>query len=190
MDISPVGLDLFIPRDVNRYNATNMNIPWDIWLSDASMIKKSNIWIIALACVLLSVFVTSALADDAPQAPPAGAGPGGDMSGLLENLTAKGYDVTEIQAAIDKGDKDSAKTLLDKFFEAHPDAKPQMPAMDADRLKKMVDDLATKGNDVSQIKTALDGGDIATAQKLLDEFFKAHSDARPTLPADGKKPAQ
>lgn len=154
------------------------------------MIKKSNIWIIALACVLLSVFVASALADDAPQAPPAGGGPGGDMSGLLKNLTAKGYDVTEIQAAIDKGDKDSAKTLLDKFFEAHPDAKPQMPAMDADHLKKMVDELATKGNDVSQIKAALDGGDTTTAQKLLDEFFKAHPDARPTPPADGKKPAQ
>ena len=167
-----------------------MNIPWDIWLSDVSMIKKSNIWIITLACILLSVFVASVLADDAPQAPPQGGGPGGDMSGLLKNLTAKGYDVTEIQSAIDKGDKDSAKTLLDKFYEAHPDAKPTMPAMDADHLKKMVDELATKGNDVSQIKTALDGGDTATAQKLLDEFFKAHPDARPTPPADGQKPAQ
>ncbi len=154
------------------------------------MSKQSNMWIIALACIVLSVFVASAVAEEAPQAPPAGGGAGGDMSGLLKNLTEKGFDVSDIQAAIDKGDKDTAKTLLDKFFEAHPDAKPQMQPMDADHMKKIVDELASKGSDVSQIKAALDSGDTTSAQKLLDDFFKAHPDARPTPPADGKKPAQ
>ncbi|MDD1730374.1 MAG: hypothetical protein LUQ50_15070 [Methanospirillum sp.] len=152
------------------------------------MSKRSNIWIIAMACIVLSVLVASVYAEDAaPQAPPQGAGPG-DMSGLLKNLTEKGFDVTEIQAAEEKGDKDSAKALLDKFFEAHPEAKPQMPPMDADRMKKIVSDLASKGSDVSAIQTALDGGDSTTAQKLLDDFFKEHPDARPTPPADGQKP--
>ena len=156
------------------------------------MSKKSNIFFIALACtVLLSVFVSCVSAADAPtQAPPNGGPDGGDMSGLLKNLTEKGFDVTAIQTAIDSGDKDSAKTLLDKFFTEHPDAKPQMPAMDADHLKTMVSDLASKGNDVTKIQAALDSGDTTGAQTLLDEFFKAHPDARPTPPADGQKPAQ
>jgi len=154
------------------------------------MSNKSNIWIIALACVLLSVFVASALADDTPQAPPADGGPGGDMSGLLKSLTEKGFDVSEIQVAEDSGDKDNAKILLDKFFEVHPEAKPEMPTMDAEHLSKIVDELASKGDDVTQIKAAIDSGDTEGAQKLLDEFFKANPDARPTPPADGQAPAQ
>ncbi len=154
------------------------------------MSKKSNIWTIALACLVFSVFVACAVAEDTPQAPPEGGGPGGDISGLLKNLTEKGFDVSEIQAAFDKDDKDTAKTLLDKFFEAHPDAKPQMRLMDADHMKKIVEDLASKGSDVSQIKTALDSGDTTSAQKLLDDFFKAHPETRPTPPADGQKPTQ
>jgi len=153
------------------------------------MSKRSNIWIIALICLMFNVFVACSVAEETPKTPPVGAGPG-DISGFLKNLTEKGYDISEIQAAIDKGDKDSVKTLLDKFFEAHPEAKPQRPAMTAEQLKKTVDDLASKGNDVAQIKAAVDSGDTTTAQKLLDEFFTAHPDSRQTPPADGQKPPQ
>ena len=152
------------------------------------MSKRSNIRIIAMACIMISVLTASVYAEDAaPQAPPQGAGPG-DMSGLLKNLTERGFDVTDIQAAEEKGDKDSAKALLNKFIETHPEAKPQMPPMDADRLKKIVANLASKGNDVAAIQAALDSGDSTTAQKLLDNFFNEHPDSRPTPPADGQKP--
>jgi hypothetical protein len=155
------------------------------------MKKISNIWLIALILTVAISFIScSVIAADTTQAPPnapPGNGPG--MDKMLQNLTAKGYDVSKIQAAVTSGDNETARKLLDEFWTAHPDAKPQRPQMDAEQLKKMVADLAGKGNDVSKIQTALDSGNVSEAQTLFDEFIKAHPDAMPK-PADGEKPAQ
>ncbi|PKP51985.1 MAG: hypothetical protein CVT90_02845 [Candidatus Altiarchaeales archaeon HGW-Altiarchaeales-3] len=140
--------------------------------------------------IALSTLVCLAYAEDTTQAPPQGPPGGGDISGMVKNLTEKGFDVSKIQAAIDSGDKETAKTLLDAFFTEHPEAKPDRPVMDADHMKTMVQDLASKGNDVSKIQTAIDSGDTTSAQKLLDSFLNEHPDARPTHPAQGEKPAQ
>lgn len=144
---------------------------------------------------LIIVIVTStitcvAYAETTDQVPPQGAPGGWDMSGMLKNLTEKGYDVSKIQTAVDSGDKEAARTLLEGFYTEHPEAKPERPVMDAERMKSMVQDLASKGNDVSTIQVALEGGDTTGAQSLLDAFFKDHPDSRPTPPSQGEMPAQ
>jgi len=98
--------------------------------------------------------------------------------------------MTKIQTAFNSGDNETAKTLLDAFYTDHPEAKPQKPVMDAEHMKTTLAELATKGNDVSKIQTALESGDTTGAQTLLDAFFKEHPDARPTPPDRGEKPSQ
>jgi hypothetical protein len=46
------------------------------------------------------------------------------MSQMLSNLTAKGYDVSAISAAVTSGDYAAATTLMKEFRTAHPDAFP------------------------------------------------------------------
>jgi hypothetical protein len=43
---------------------------------------------------------------------------------LLENLTAQGYDVSAIRAAVTSGNYETAHTLMQEFRTAHPDALP------------------------------------------------------------------
>ena len=43
---------------------------------------------------------------------------------MLSNLTAQGYDVSAISAAVTSGDYDTAHTLMQEFRTSHPDAFP------------------------------------------------------------------
>lgn len=108
----------------------------------------------------------------------------GNMKGMLQNLTAKGYDLTQIQAALDKGDNQTAFQLLNQFYDQHPEARPQMPL---DRIKSMVANLTAKGFDTSQIQAAINSGDNTKANTLLNQLYQAHPEVRPTFSAD---PAQ
>ena len=108
----------------------------------------------------------------------------------LQNLTARGYDVSTIQAAVNIGDNQTARKLLNTFYETYPETKPEMPVMSADRIKGIISNLSQKGNDVSQIQKSLDAGDIKAAQNLLDTFYKEHPDQRQTPPTRGEKPSQ
>ena len=46
------------------------------------------------------------------------------LTKMLTNLTAKGYDVSAISAAVTSGDYKTAFTLMQQFRTAHPDAFP------------------------------------------------------------------
>jgi len=46
------------------------------------------------------------------------------LTKMLTNLTARGYDVSAISAAVTSGDYKTAQTLLQEFRTAHPDAFP------------------------------------------------------------------
>ena len=46
------------------------------------------------------------------------------MLQMLDNLTAQGYDVSAISAAVTSGDYQTAQTLMEEFRTAHPDAFP------------------------------------------------------------------
>jgi len=69
---------------------------------------------------------------DAVPAPGKGTGKGrmpGEANGermlpMLANLTAQGYDVSAISAAVTSGDYKTAQTLMKEFRTAHPDAFP------------------------------------------------------------------
>jgi hypothetical protein len=111
------------------------------------------------------------------------------MSQLLTNLTAKGYDVSAISAAVTSGNLETAMTLLKEFRTANPDAFPAFSVgtgkgpmkgeANETRMLEMLDNLTAKGYDVSAIRTSVEGGDYETAMTLLKEFMTANPDARP-----------
>jgi hypothetical protein len=43
---------------------------------------------------------------------------------MLDNLTAQGFDVSAIRAAVTSGNYETAHTLMQEFRTAHPDALP------------------------------------------------------------------
>lgn len=56
-----------------------------------------------------------------------GFGPG-MMENRLAQLEAKGYDVSAIRAAVESGDRDTVRTLMQQFMEAHKDEMPRSGA--------------------------------------------------------------
>jgi len=108
---------------------------------------------------------------------------------ILGNLTAKGYDVSAISAAVTSGDYTTAMTLLKEFRTAHPDAFPAHIARAGkgpmtgqamgDRMLPMLSNLTAKGYDVSAISASVTSGDYTTAMTLLKEFRTAHPDVFP-----------
>jgi hypothetical protein len=158
------------------------------------MLKFSKVWLIAIVLAMaLCLIAGSVSAADtttkvANTAAPHGNGP--SMDKMLQNLTQKGYDVANVQAAVKSGDNETARKLLDDFYTKHPEAKPQRPQMTADGIKKILSNLTASGNDVTSIQKALDGGNVTLAQNLLEDFWKAHPDSMPKGPANGQKPTK
>ena len=106
----------------------------------------------------------------------------------LDNLTAKGYDVSAIRTATTSGDYKTAQTLMQEFRTAHPDLFPahtqgagkvQMTDQaKGDKMLLMLGNLTTKGYDVSA-STAVTSGDYKTAMTLMQEFRTSHPDVFP-----------
>jgi DNA-binding GntR family transcriptional regulator len=116
--------------------------------------------------------------DELPK-PPAG-DRGNRMPGLLDHLEEQGYDVTAIRAAVESGDKETARTLLDQFMQEHPDALP-VPADSPPRghMTSLLDRLEEQGYDVTAIRAAVESGDKETARTLLDQFMQEHPEEMP-----------
>ena len=105
---------------------------------------------------------------------------------MLDNLTAKGYDVSAIRTATTSGDYKTAQTLMQEFRTAHPDLFPAHPQAagkvqmtdkaKGDKMLLWLNNLTAKGYDVSAIRTATTSGDYKTAQTLIQEFRTAHPD--------------
>lgn len=151
--------------------------------------KSFHIWLLLITSATLFGFgVMSVFAEDNPQSPPERPFGGGGIENQVQNLSEQGYDVSNIKASLDSGDNETARELLEEFWREHPDARPQRPVMDSNRLKEMVTELAGKGYDVSEILAAIDAGENSTAQTLLDEFWKDNPDARPAPKEGDKKP--
>jgi len=147
---------------------------------------------VAVFCIAVLVIGTAGAAAMTQQ------GPGNNLKDkagqfglekILGNLTAKGYDVSAISAAVTSGDYTTAMTLMKEFRTAHPDVFPACgagagkgPMTDqakGERMLPMLDNLTAKGYDVSAIRTAVTSGDFKTAQTLLQEFRTAHPDVFP-----------
>lgn len=77
--------------------------------------------------LLMAVPVSALAAGDGPfPGSFAGKGPrdGGGMTAHLDQLESLGYDVSEIRAAVESGDYETAHTLLQQFMEEHKDELP------------------------------------------------------------------
>jgi len=103
---------------------------------------------------------------------------------MLDNLTAQGYDVAAIRAAVSSGNYETAHTLMQGFRTANPDAFPapregagkgRMPGeANGERMLHMLDSFTTQGYDVAAIRTAVSSGNYETAHTLMQEFRTAH----------------
>lgn len=139
---------------------------------------KVKIWSVLALMIFATIIISSCAAAPADDQTNNGHGWNADhMKGELQNLTAKGYDVSQIQAAVDKGDNQGAFKLLNDLYNQHPEARPPMPM---DRIVKTVTNLTAKGYDISQIQAAIDSGDASKATIALNDFWNAHPEAKPT----------
>jgi hypothetical protein len=111
------------------------------------------------------------------------------LENLLSNLTARGYDVSAVSAAVTSGDYRTAMTLLKDFRTAHPDAFPahvqgfgrgtMTGQANGERMTQLLSNLTARGYDVSAVSAAVTSGDYRTAMTLLKDFRTAHPDAFP-----------
>jgi ABC-type uncharacterized transport system substrate-binding protein len=106
---------------------------------------------------------------------------GDRMTGTLDKLEEQGYDVSAIRAAVESGDMETARELMQEFMTANPDARPPQGAGpgNGERMTGTLDKLEEQGYDVSAIRAAVESGDMETARDLLKEFMSANPDARP-----------
>jgi hypothetical protein len=92
--------------------------------------KTPNIYIGALAVFCIAALVIGSTGAAAMmqkgtgKSPMTGEGKGDRILLMLDNLTAKGYDVAAIRTAVTTGDFGTAHTLMQEFRTAHPDAFP------------------------------------------------------------------
>ena len=113
---------------------------------------------------------------------------------MLDNLTAQGYDVAAIRAAVTSGNYETAHTLMQELRTKHPDAFPtpregagkgRMPGeANGERMLLMLDNLTAQGYDVAAIRAAVTSGNYETAHTLMQELRTKHPDAFPA-PREG-----
>ncbi len=79
------------------------------------------------------------------------------ITGTVMNLTASGNNLSAVQGALERGDADAARTLLEQFLQEHPEAE----------LGSHVAELWAAGFDISASQTALDAGDVGRTREFL-----------------------
>jgi DNA-binding GntR family transcriptional regulator len=103
------------------------------------------------------------------------------MTAHLDHLEEQGYDVSAIRSAVESGDMDTARTLMQQFMEEHRDEFPAPPGKE-DRMTAHLDHLEEQGYDVSAIRSAVESGDMDTARTLMHQFMEEHRDEFPAPP--------
>jgi hypothetical protein len=139
---------------------------------------------IAAVLVMLVLIVVPAHAVPGFQAGTPDRPSGGAMpSAMLDYLEEQGYDMTSIRAAVENGDMDTARTLLQQFMAEHRDELPPPPG-GKDHMTAQLDRLEEQGYDMTAIRAALESGDQETARTLLAQFMTEHRDEFPPPPMD------
>jgi len=119
------------------------------------------------------------------------AGNGQGPLGLLDEIEAAGYDVTDIRTAFENEDFENARTLMHQFMEAHQGE--FAPAHGGNNPGRgmgnagMLDNLEEQGYDVTDIRTAFENGDTETGRTLMHQFMEAHH-GEFAPPHDGDRP--
>jgi len=110
-------------------------------------------------------------------------------AGALDRLEEQGYDMTAVRAAVERGDTDAARTLLEQFMAEHRDEFPPPPGEEA-RLSARLDALEAEGIDVSAPRAALESGDLNTVLTLLRQLLDKNREILPQIPREARFLAQ
>ncbi|UUX93651.1 hypothetical protein [Methanoplanus endosymbiosus] len=146
--------------------------------------KKKGIIAAGLALLCLTAFVVFPVSADGNSAG-MGNNKGEMMTNHLDSLEEQGYDVSDIRAALESGDNETARELMKAFMDEHegeltpPEGagKRENGAASGeagDRMSSHLDKLEEQGYDVSDIRAALESGDRETARELMKAFMDGH----------------
>jgi len=108
-------------------------------------IKIAAVTVALLGLVVILISPVTATFNGTVAPPPCKGDHGGDrISALLQNLTEQGYDVSDISAAVQSGDLQTAHTLLRQFIDDRRDAMPAPPDGNGHRESRTGNGLTTK----------------------------------------------
>jgi len=140
-----------------------------------------------LGFLIVMVFPVNALPARSAQM---GGEAGDRLSGHLDRLEEQGYDMSEVRAAIESGDYETARTLMQQFMEEHKDELPMSPAGDragnGERMSGHLDMLEEQGYDLSEVRAAIESGDYETARTLMQQFMEEHKEVLPVPSAEDR----
>jgi hypothetical protein len=106
---------------------------------------------------------------------------GGNITVRLDHLEEHGYNISAIRTAVEDGDKDNARLLMQQFMKEHKDEMPAPPGRD-DRITVRLDHLEEQGYNVSAIRTAVEDGDMDNARLLMQQFMEENREEFPASP--------
>ncbi|NYT06166.1 MAG: hypothetical protein GKC04_07345 [Methanomicrobiales archaeon] len=149
----------------------------------------------AIICATSVLCVLAFIAAPATAVFQNGAQPGGrmgsspDFAARLDALGELGFDVSAIQAALESGDRETARTLMRQFAEEHKDELPipHSGGRHGGTIDGLLDRLEEQGYDLTAIRTAVENGDDETARTLMRQFMEEHKDELPTPPQRAEK---
>ena len=142
--------------------------------------KNMHILIVPIVMILLACLIIPAYAMPGKEAGIGGGKiGGGNMTARLDHLEEQGYDVRAIRAAVESGDGETARSLMQQFMEEHKDEFPS-PVQKEDRIVARLDHLEEQGYDVRAIRAAVESGDGETARLLMQQFMEEHKDEFPS----------
>ncbi|KUK61459.1 MAG: hypothetical protein XE10_0759 [Methanoculleus marisnigri] len=133
-----------------------------------------------LICALLAVPVSAAF-QNGERSTDRGLG------ALIDRLEEQGVDVTAIRAAVEQGDYETARTLMQQFREEHRIERSAPPA-DGNRemrIAGLLDRLEEQGVDVTAIRAAVEQGDYETARTLMKQVLESRNGALPEKSQNG-----
>ena len=139
-----------------------------------------QILIVPIVMILLACLIIPAYAMPGKEAGIGGGKiGGGEMTARLDHLEEQGYDVSAIRAAVESGDGETVRLLMQQFMEEHKDEFPS-PVQKEDRITARLDHLEEQGYDVSAIRAAVESGDGETVRLLMQQFMEEHKDEFPS----------
>ncbi|MDD1708495.1 MAG: hypothetical protein LUQ33_04915, partial [Methanoregulaceae archaeon] len=136
------------------------------------MKKTVTVLTVPAVMILLALLIIPAYAIPGGNAGfPGGKMGGGNITTHLNRLEEQGYDVSAIRTAVENGDMDTARSLMQQFMEEHKGELPAPPGKE-DRMTTHLDRLEEQGFDVTAIRTAVENGDMDTSRSLMQQFME------------------
>ena len=145
---------------------------------------------IAAVLVMLVLIVVPAHAVPGFQAGTPDRPSGGAMpSAMLDYLEEQGYDMTSIRAAVENGDMDTARTLLQQFIAEHKDELPAPPTGE-DRFSARGDHTGASCDTAGAGRGIFGSGTIDANRTMQRPVSQGPGTGYTRIPATGSKPGR